>query len=351
MKTRNLTLLALAASISAFAVACVPDDGHHDDHTDPETEVYRQALASEGDIALEYGDGSGTVHQGLNGERSEIAGLTVDAVAGTNAFIFNHIQMLKAVSQLPPSAATDNSRTWQGEDGDVFMRLHVEKSDTPRGTRFDYVLSGRPADDADADMIGILSGDIVRIETRPEELGKQGFGVVRFNFTNFNTLRPSEQIEGMARVAFRRVGEVRQVHVRNIGIKTLEHPNYPEAAEYKYTQLPERGGELRFFGKGDVLNDGAPFESFAVASAWRANRTGIGTAVVFDGSLQVDYWNLGQCWDTGLIVGYEKLETPGWSNEEGTVETCFDLPEMETPAFQESLPDEDPEIPAAHPAE
>lgn len=349
MKTTTLRLIALVTTLATFGVACVPD-GSHDDHSDPETEAFRQALASEGDIALEYGEG-GTVHQGLNGERSEIANLTVGAVGGTNAFIYSHIRMLEAVSQLPPTAATEDSRTWQGEDEGVFMRLHVERSQTPRGTRFEYVLAGRPAADADAEMLGILSGDIVRIETRPEEIGKQGFGVVRFNFHNYGLLKPSEQTDGMARIAFRRVGEVRQVRVRMIGVETPNDPDFPEAAEYFYTQLPDRGGELRFFGKGDVLKDGAPLESVAVASAWRANRTGLGTAVVFDGSLQVDYWNLGQCWDAGLIVGYEKLETPGWSSEEGAAESCFELPVLEAPAHQDSLPDEDPELPAAHPAE
>ncbi len=348
---KNSKKWQLAALIAAFAtvtVGCVPDDS--EPTVDPETQAWQQALVSSDDVQLEYGE-DGQVAQGLNGSPSEIAHMTAGAVGGTNSFMHGHFQMLEDISELPPTVATPDSRMWQGEHEGLFLRLYAEKSATPRGTRFEYVFSGRPAADASAEMLPILSGDVVRIETRPDEWGKQGFGVVRFNFHNYGILHPSENVDGMVRVAFRRVGEVRQVHTRMINVETPNDPDFPKAAEYIYTQLPDRGGELRFFGKADVKKDGAPLESVAVASKWRNNRTGLGSAVVFDGSLEVDYWNLTQCWDTALITSWERRAIPNYEETEGTPTSCFAQPELEAPAHLESLPDEDPAIPAPHPAE
>jgi hypothetical protein len=348
---RNRWIVAgLVAAFSTMTVACVPDDGSESGPVSVESGTWEQALVSADDVALEYGE-DGQVAQALNGTPSEIAQLTSDAVGGTNAFMTEHFQMLEEIAALPPTSATADTRLWQGEHEGLFLRLYAEKSATPRGTRFEYVFSGRPAADANADMLPILTGDVVRIETRPDSWGKQGFGHVRFNFRNLGILHPNSGIDGMIRVAFRRVGDVRQVHSRMIGVVTPDDPDFPEAAEYRYTQLPEGGGELRFFGKGDIEGDGAPFESLAVASKWRRNRSGIGNMVAFGGSLDVDYWHLTQCWDTALITGFERRAIPNYEETEGSVDVCFDLPDIETPEFQESLPDEDPAIPAAHPAE
>jgi hypothetical protein len=348
MKTRNHWMLAtLVTAFATLSVACMPDD---EASNDPETDAWRQALASEGDLELSYGE-DGQVAQALNGTPSEIAHMTSDAVGGTNNFMRGHFQMLDDISQLPPTASTPDSRMWEGDHEGLFLRLYAEKSDTPRGTRFEYVFSGRPASDTSADMLPILIGDVVRIETRPDSWGKQGFGVVRFNFHNYGLLHPNEDVDGMVRVSFRRVGNVRQVHARMLGVTTPQDPAFPPAAEFVYTQLPDRAGELRFISKADVKEDGLPLESVAVASKWRKNRSGIGNAVIFDGSLEVDYWHLTQCWDTALVTGFERRAIPNYEETEGNMSVCFDLPDLEAPAYQATLPDEDPAIPAAHPAE
>ena len=349
MKTWN-KLITLAL-FSTFAIAC-GDDGPVSIAENDDTEVFRAALVGGDDLEMEYSGEDGTRSQAIAGERSMVASLTADAVGGTNAMLVGHLEMMRTIAALPPTKILPDARIWEGEDKGIFYRVGMERSDTPRGTRFDYRITARSADTPDAEMLPLVDGDVVRIETRPEELGRQGFGIIRVHFENIHTVNPEEEIGGIARIAFRRVGLVRQVHTRMLNVHFPEDPEFPVAAEYFYTQLPNSAGVMKWFSVGDVQKDGPPFERVAVHSAWRADHSGIGAAKVFGGSLDVDYWHVGECWDSTFIKGFERIEVPGMSHETGDAATCFAAPaNLDVPEFMETLADEDPALPGEHPEE
>ena len=347
------TLVAMAGLMAA----CVPmgDGGGAED---PTTAEFRQALVSEEDVASSYGasDGAGTTRQALGAEHSHIAKMTAETVVGTNEFLRGHFQMMRSITSLPPTLAEEDRHEWEGDHEGVHLRLVVERSEAPRGTRFDYRFEGyRLGGDPQADYQSILDGHVVRIETRPEEWGKQGFGVVRFYFGTLAGLLPNKHggVDGKARVAFRRVGAVRQVRTRLIDVVTPHDPNFPPRAAFEYTLLPENAGALRWFSRSDIKGDGAPLELAAVHSAWRADRSGAGRGFVTGGSLEVDFWQLGECWDVNGLMVFRHLSTPDAEARKGDLGGCFRQPDQleEPPVIDDNLPDEDPAIPEAHPAE
>lgn len=340
-----------ALLIALMAGGCGQDDSSGSSDSDAETELYRQALVGADDIALEF-ESDDARHQALAGETSELAAVTADTVISTNALLGANLGLLQAITAYPPSSVEPNARVWEGENGGKYLQIRVEKSAAPRGSHFEYALSGRDAADPEAPLLPLIDGDVVRIETRPAVLGRQGYGVLRFHFDNINLLEPENNIDGTARITFRRVGGVRQVRVRLIDVATPEDPNFPAAAAYEYVQLSQGSGAMKWFSHGDVQRDGEPYENVAMHSAWRPDLSGVAAATAFGGSLEVDYWHMLQCWDSSFQVAYEVLEIPGGSSQEGDITGCFEAPtDLDVPDFEESLPNEDPEIPTEHPDE
>lgn len=348
MKKQMHILIVLAIF---FASACVPkDDGTVIVNDDPETEEYRQALVSEDDVKMEYAE-NGTATAALNGtERSALGLMTASAVIHTQLHLYGHLLLMREIVKHVPTGRYKNKRIWEHTEGDVFLRVTIEKSPTPRGTKFDYKFE---ASKGDGDLLRLLDGDVVRIETRPDAFGKQGFGFVRVYLTNLNAIDPAEhEATGTVRVAFRKVGFVRQVRVRMINIEDPTDPSAPRFGEYGYVLLRDNSGGLKWFSIGDAKGDGAPYENVAVHSVWRDDRSGIGNAFVFGGSLEVDYWSLSQCWDNRFFLGYQQLDAPDFQVKDGDIATCFDLPEeLPVPDYEMELPDEDPAMPEAHEAE
>jgi len=342
---KNWTSKLILPLIAAFALgACGQDDGSSVSPRSMESkdaETFRSALVSEDDIAMDFEVSANAL--GLAGEPATTAGLTVDAITGTNTFMYHHLAIMRFVTSLPPSYVGPNRAIWEGKDdeGD-FFRVKVERSETPRGVRFDYNVLGGTAEDGGLQLLPIVDGHVVRIDTRPAQLGKQGFGIVRFHFSNYNTIKPEEGVSGTARVAFRRIARVRQVHVRMLDVSSPDDPDFPPAAEYKYTQLPDGAGAMAWFSKSDISKDGAPLENVAVHTVWRNDYSGVGHATAFGGSLEVDYWTIGECWDSNLIKGYEKIEMPTMTHESGDPVSCLNLPTtLHIPEHQAELPDED----------
>lgn len=343
-------------TIGLLMLGCVaPDEAQEESAA---TATFRAALVSAEDVQMQntLAASGGTARQALNGDPSGLADMTSDAVRGTNAFLVEHFKMMDSIVALPPTVAEEDRHTWEGTFKDTFLRVVVERSDAPRGTRFDYTMSAAPV--GTTDLKPLLSGHVVRIETRPEALGKQGFGILRLHFTNITERFPEDnEAKGIARIAFRKVGNVHQVNVRMIGMDIPSDPEFPRAAAYSYTLLPNTSGALRWFSKADIMKDGAPYENLAIHTAWRADKSGLGNAFFTGGSLNidgnpVDYLSISDCWDTNAITGFERHAVPDFSRDFGDPAACFAAPEqLDVPAFEETLPDEDPAIPAPHESE
>lgn len=342
----------LAWLICIFTLVAASACGDQATAEQQETEEFRAAMVSENDIMLSYTDDEGSRSSALNGETSGIAALTAETVVSTNRFLRGHLSMMRAIVSLPPSETAEDRRNWQGTHEGYFLRVEVERSDAPRGTRFDYSLTARPADDDSHPMLTLFDGHVVRIETRPN-FDRQGWGIVRYHFDNANTLDPSQQIGGKARLAFRRVGNVRQVRAHLINIETPNDPNFPDAAAYDYVLLPNRAGRMKFYAKADFNHDGGqPLENIAVHSYWRGDLSGAGVALATGGTLEVDYLRSAQCWDSQLHKGYEYLGWPEGHAEEGNRASCVqNTDDLEPPAVEENLAGQDPAIPPAHPDE
>lgn len=362
--TKTTTTLMTTILAALTLTACVPagdgedTTGGQDAEADAQTETFRAGLVTPEDIEMTSSiSANGAVSQGLNDLPSNIAWMTADAIVGTNTFLKAHFEMMQNIVSLRPTLAEEDRRVWEGTWRGVFLQVTVERSDAPRGTRFDYSMRARQGDDADAELVTLLDGQITRIETRPN-LEKQGWGVARFNFTNVNTFFPEEHpTTGQARVAFRRVGNVRQVRVRMYDVVPPNDPQFPRVAAYEYVLLPDDAGSLKWFSRSDVMKDGAPLEDVAIHSRWKADRAGLGAGLVTGGSLNVngtpvDYWSLGECWNDRLINVFARSAIEGWSRDFGTVEMCREsLEDVEVPTVDENLPVEDPEIPGVHPQE
>lgn len=338
--------------ICIFALVAASACGDQATAEQETTEEFRAALVSENDILLSYEGEPGSQSSALNGEVSGIAALTADTVVNTNRFLRGHLGMMRAIASLPPSETAEDRRAWQGTHDGYFLRVEVARSDAPRGTRFDYSMQARPADDDSQPMLTLFDGHVVRIETRPN-FDKQGWGIVRYHFDNANTLDPSQKIDGKVRLAFRRVANVRQVRAHLIGIETPNDPNFPDAAAYDYVLLPNRAGRMKFYAKADFNRDGGqPLEDIAVHSYWRGDLSGAGVALATGGTLQVDFLRSAQCWDSQLHKGYEYLGWPEGHSEDGDRASCVqNTDDLEPPVVDENLGDEDPAIPPAHPAE
>ena len=344
---RSVAYLLLVGLLAFAGAGC----GLQGDTSDPETDEFRAALVSQDDVSMSYGAQDDSRSSGLNGEVSGIAALTADAVVGTNVFLGRHIRLMETIVSLPPAVSEEDRRVWEGTHDEVFLRVEATRSDIAQGTRYDYEMRGRAAGDDDAEMLGIFDGHVVRVDHPTRD--KQGWGVLRYDFTNLNTLQPDREIGGKARATFRRMGRVRQVRVRLLNVVTPERPDFPEAAAYEYTLLPNRAGELRWFAKADFNKDGQkPLEKIAVHSAWRADLSGAGVGVAMGGSLAVDHLSAVECWNRRAHKLYGYVGWPGGQTESGERSSCLKNPEgLDEPVFHENLPDEDPQIPPAHPEE
>jgi len=336
--------------IASLAVTALTACGNTNEPTvgtggdDADTQTFRQALPAADDLEMDYGP-EGTAN-GLAGQHAVIAALTARTVIGTNLFMVGHFAMMQAVASLPPTDSGPNYRIWQGEHNDLTMRVSAHATPAPNGTRYDYVVAGKVTADG-GDFAPIIDGHVVRLSD-----DRDGFGIVRFHFDNLNDLEPERQIDGKVRVAFRKVNNAHQVHVRAINVVTPEDPGFPQAAEYVYGVRPDTSGALRWYSKSDVKQDSQPLENVAVHAAWRADKSGAGSAFVFGGSLEVDFWHLVECWGSNFVKGYDALETPDARLTSGDLGTCFDTPDtLEPPAFEENIADEDPAIPAPMPEE
>ncbi len=329
------------ASIASLLIACGPQNEAQLAQQE-DTDTFRQALPTADDVALEYGAGSRS--QALNGDYALLAGLTAEAVVGTNAFMLGHFLMLEAVSNHEPTESGENFRVWEGTRHDLTLRIRADRSETPRGFRYDYTLAGKVTD-SDADFLDVITGHVVRLDDESDT--RSGFGIVRFHFGNLNALEPERQIAGTVRVAFGKADRAHAVRVRAIGVKTPDDPYFPPAAAYRYGVTQEGAGGLQWFAHGDVKKDGEPFENVAVHTVWRENKSGIGSGFVTGGSLEVDYWHLLECWDPTFIKGFDMLSVPGLDLPSGDPATCFASPgELEVPEMDEAMADEDPEVPA-----
>ena len=345
------TLIAILA-LGSLLMACVPlEDGDPDPE---ETDAFRAGLISADDIAMDYEPASNTTARALmNGdtEYSRLAISTGHAVAGTNHFLLEWVELMEEVAAYPPSAAGDDYRMWQGPDGDVFYRITVERTTEADGTRFDFSLEGRHVDEDDDELTTLFDGYGVR----PDDASpgdRRGWGIIRHDFDAIDELHPEEEIGGQSAVAFRKYGGVHQVEVRLTEVTGPDHDGFVPGAAYGYVQFDDGSGTLDWLGYDDFEDQGQPYEQVSARVEWDADKSGVGNAVITDGSLEVDYLEVGECWNPIIQRIYGRIASPDGEFTSGDAQDCSIAEPADLTVPDDGALDEDePAVPDEHPAE
>ena len=347
---KNLVSMMLLAVL--LLSGCV-EEGFFEEEEE-KTTVFRAALVAEEDVRMRTPGDNSSHHLQAQGESSDYAGLawaTAETVVGTNHFMLKFIVTMHYITNLPPAVAEEDLHIWEGTHEDLFIRVSVERSDDPQGTRFDYEMEGRYAEDGEDGLVTILDGYVVRKPGWSPQ-NRIGFGIVRHDYDNLNYLQPEREISGFSSVGFRRAGGIHQLEVRALDIVTPAYPDYPERAAYRYFIRGDHSGELLWQGRADWKGDGEPLEDVAAHVSWNSDFSGAGLARVSGGTLEVDYWNIAECWDGSFLRSYGKLEAPNANWSDGDDASCSPTdPDGLAVPIEADLPGDEAVIPQAHPDE
>ncbi len=341
--TRQVTILAL------FAAGCVGPVVTEPMPDIPETVEYET-------VRIEYGEDDDLVdrRQGLSpnalvGDPSLVAHLSKTVVRGTNELIRGQLALIDAIVANPPSEVTEQSWVWDNgafiDEGDERSRFTIEEVED--GV-YEYHWSVGPGED---ELLEIFSGQFSP-RVRGDE-GQRGSGVLRFDFDSIRRLRPMEDGPvGLAVVAFRAVGGVRQVRIATLDFGEPGEERRNRLSEY--VQLADGTGRFAFSSRVDFLKDGQPEELMTVDAVWNSSREGRSMVRMSGGTLMTNEVLLEECWDAADDVAFADLtpDLPGLDYEDGTVEGCAEgLLDYELQPGDASPPGTEPEIPDPHPDE
>ncbi|MFW6058401.1 MAG: hypothetical protein ACOC9W_06055 [Persicimonas sp.] len=332
---RMLTMLAAAGLLSCGpeTTAPMPDI--------PQTVDYDTVkIDYAGEDGVEQTDSS-TLTQAIVGESSELAGLTRQAVFGTNRTIYRVFELIDAITAFPPLRRGEDWWEWEGTpDGNyLFFRIDAVDDDT-----LEYTM--RWGDSAQ-DNATIFTGWFRPFEAEGDP--QEGVGVLRIDFDAIHAYDPSSA-QGKIVIAFRARNQVRQVRVGYYQLR--EEPAEPLDAIYRYVELPSKRGRLVFFGRGDFAGDGRPHEFLSVQTVWLADRRGRVAARIEEGSFDQPF-TVRQCWDASETVDWAHSQPTLPDYDGGSQDDCapgLRSLDIEAPTY-EPPGDEDPQVPEPHPSE
>ncbi len=300
----------------------------------PEVVEYDTVKINYGDDDLLVG-GAGLRQNALVGDPSPFAVITKAVVRGTNRTIRDNLQFVRNVTRFPPSSYNDGVWTWEYENADGYIFFAIEET-SPNSFRYVFRAGQDSSDSAE-----VFNGEFTR---RDRFFGRQqGFGIIRWNFTNLRRFDPTSP-EGEMVIAFRANQENRQVRVGLFGFRELNDDG-PADGLYEYVQRGE-AGRLKFAALTDWLKDGEPLERTTLDVAWNAQQEGKTKVRLTDGSLEVDEFIIDECWDTSAVTVYTDVTPDVPSFEGGSVDDCAaDLTEVELTAPEYEPLTEEPAIP------
>ena len=314
----------------------------------PETVEYDTVRIDYGDDDLVAGQALSVHPRALVGDPSAVAHLSQVLVQGTNRVIRDQLLLVGAVTDLPPTSWDNGLWVWDNAEvkqaSERFSRFAITEGDGRIEYRWEV---GNDADE----MLEIFSGWFAPMERGGG--GQRGTGLVRFDFDNVLAVDPEADVpQGRAAIAFRAVGGVRQVRVAAYEL-IQKGKTEPQSSLYDYVQLPDGDGRFRFGTRTDFLHDGAPHELLAVDAAWNEGAEGRASARLTGGSLLINEVLLEECWDAAANVTFADA-TPNLAPnyEDGTRDACRPehlALELAPPEFL--IPEGDPVVPSAHPAE
>ncbi len=274
------------------------------------------------------------------GETSQLADVTRQTVAGTNAALRDHLKLMEEFRDHQPTSVGDDYYEWEAPEGSEYVQYRIERVDDD--THEHWLRIGESRSDSAVVVEGTMTPD--------ERDGdrQQGEGLITFDFDALAQVQDDpEASQGLMHLAFRSHGGVRQVAVGLDEVAGLEGDE-PLTGIFDYTQLADERGFFSFFGHGSFEGGDTEFASFD--AAWTPDQQGRIDAR-FEGGGDWDVL-VDQCWDADQQISYMRTE-PESGDDGGEVEDCAaPLRDVELEATEHEEPDDViPDIPGEHPEE
>ena len=228
------------------------------------------------------------------GDVSAFALATEGASQGFNQFLFSALDLLEAVTQLPPSQRSAGERTWGPFPDDKHpgyqVRLVMQRTDT----QFTYQVEVQPV--GASDWLAILAG-----EFRATSGLRKGQGDLHLFIAKAQTAGYSMNADPNVDTIDASYRTDVPPTVVTLTVSAVGNP-VPVFA-YQYAGQADGSGQMGF-----ALVDSANQNALEAVGRWTSSGSGRGDAVVISGAQVGATWT--ECWDAANEVVYS---FPSWS--------------------------------------
>ena len=291
----------------------------------------------------EVDDALSTTAQGLQGTRRQAVEEACDGdllcetrnlARGFNGFTFLLLDIVDAISALPPTERSPGRRVWgphfDADRGSTF-RFEMVRSDD--GATFSFCLHaargfvGR-ANSVSCDLESDEASGLQRVLTgsfAPSGIAgdsaRLGKGTMRLETERLNRLNGESRFARVVDFAFDHTDGQTDIHIDMLGASV---DNVERDAAYDFTRSAAGDGTLAFdvfadLVASDALLDRRQLERVRLRAAWLADKSGRAIGVVDGGNVGAQTFTIEQCWDTGLATVYRR-DVSG--DETGDVGQC-----------------------------
>jgi hypothetical protein len=267
---------------------------------------------------------------------------TRNLARGFNGFTFFLLDIVDAISALPPTERSPGRRVWGPHfDGDKGTTFRFEMVHSDDGATFSFCLHaargfvGR-APDVDCEVALDEASGLERVLSgtfQPSGIAgdnaRLGKGTMQLETERLNRLNGEARFARVVDFAFDHTGGQTDIHIDLLGT-TVD--GIERDAAYDFQRSAGGDGTLAFdvFAEmipGDGLLDARQLERVRLRAAWLADTSGRALGVVDGGNAGEQTFTVEQCWDTTLATVYRR-EVAG--EETGDVGLCA----VEAPALE-----------------
>ncbi len=246
---------------------------------------------------------------------------TRNLARGFNGFTFFLLDIVDAISALPPSQRSPGRRVWgphfDAEKGSTF-RFEMLRSDD--GATFSFCLHaargfvGRAPNvdcdvevDDDSGLQRILTGSFSPSGLVGDQ-ARLGKGTMQLESARLNDLEGEPRFARVVDFAFDNTEGQTDIHIDMLGT-TVDGQD--RDAAYDFERSADGDGALAFdvfadLVAGDSLFEGRALERIRLRAAWTAERAGRAIGVVDGGNAGDNVFSVEQCWDNELSTVYRK---------------------------------------------
>ena len=299
----------------------------------------------------EVDDALSTSAQGLKATRRQAVEEACDGdllcetrnlARGFNGVTFFLLDIVDAISALPPTERSPGRRVWgphfdadqgatfrfemvRSDDGDTFsFCLHAARGFVGRANSVSCEVESDEASGLQRVLTGSfapsgIAGDSARL----------GKGTMQLETERLNRLNGEARFARVVDFAFDHTDGQTDIHIDLLGASV---DNVERDAAYDFTRSAAGDGTLAFdvfadIVAGDALLDRRQLERVRLRAAWLAEKSGRAIGVVDSGNAGQQTFTIEQCWDAALATVYRR-DAAG--DETGDVGLC----EVGAPALE-----------------